>query len=236
MFFFFFFFCFFCRRSFSISFLRIRPIILFWHSLGYSWYIMQNILNNFLCYAFSFALMSAILANIIAMMRWCNFLRGRRGLSCEPNNQLNVCTTSVTEGEVGTVKNVLSPPVIHFKAQVLMWSLFPVFGVQSFGDVSPYVCSLYFLFGLGCWVATFLGIAAHSVSHLFLMYFVCCDFGYFPYWFWGRDLPSDCSSSCSLLFSLFLHWQELRRGARSKYTSIIINVKKDKHDDFCMVI
>ena len=29
-----------------------------------------------------------------------------RGLSCEPNNQLNVCTTSVTEGEVGTVKHV----------------------------------------------------------------------------------------------------------------------------------
>ena len=29
-----------------------------------------------------------------------------RGWSCEPNNQLNVCTTSVTEGEVGPVKLV----------------------------------------------------------------------------------------------------------------------------------
>ena len=29
-----------------------------------------------------------------------------RGLSCEPINQLNVCTTSVTEGEVGSVKLV----------------------------------------------------------------------------------------------------------------------------------
>ena len=27
-------------------------------------------------------------------------------LSCEPNNQLNVCTTSVTEGEVARVKLV----------------------------------------------------------------------------------------------------------------------------------
>ena len=26
--------------------------------------------------------------------------------SCEPNNQLNVCTTSVTEGEVARVKQV----------------------------------------------------------------------------------------------------------------------------------
>ena len=34
-------------------------------------------------------------------------IRGRvRGWSCEPNNQLNVCTTSVTEGEVGPVKLV----------------------------------------------------------------------------------------------------------------------------------
>ena len=29
-----------------------------------------------------------------------------RGWSCEPNNQLNVCTTSVTEGEVAGVKIV----------------------------------------------------------------------------------------------------------------------------------
>ena len=29
-----------------------------------------------------------------------------RGLSCEPNNQLNVFTTSETEGEVGAVKLV----------------------------------------------------------------------------------------------------------------------------------
>ena len=28
------------------------------------------------------------------------------GRSCEPNNQLNVCTTSVTEGEVARVKLV----------------------------------------------------------------------------------------------------------------------------------
>ena len=28
-------------------------------------------------------------------------------------------------------------------------------------------------------------------------------FIYFPLWFWGRGLPFDCSSSCSLLFYYF---------------------------------
>ena len=32
-----------------------------------------------------------------------------RGWSCEPNNQLNVCTTSVTEGEAVGVKLVEAP-------------------------------------------------------------------------------------------------------------------------------
>ena len=34
------------------------------------------------------------------------------------------------------------------KAVVLMWSLFPV--LESKFRFSPYVCSLYFKFGLGC--------------------------------------------------------------------------------------
>ena len=46
------------------------------------------------------------------------------------NNQLNVYTTSVTEGEVACVKLVLSPPKYFItdrsKAMVLMWSLLPV--------------------------------------------------------------------------------------------------------------
>ena len=37
-----------------------------------------------------------------------------------------------------------------------------------------------------------------------------CDFGYFPFWFWGWDLPSDCSSSCSLLFHYFYQSHKLR--------------------------
>ena len=28
-------------------------------------------------------------------------------------------------------------------------------------------------------------------------------FGYFPFWFWEQDLPSDCSSSCSVLSHIF---------------------------------
>ena len=44
-------------------------------------------------------------------------------------NQLNVCTTSVTEGEVGPVKLVLGPQSFitdRSKVVVLMWSLLAV--------------------------------------------------------------------------------------------------------------
>ena len=44
---------------------------------------------------------SCLSRNLIVKIR-----RRVRGWSCEPNNQLNVCTTSVTEGEVGPVKLV----------------------------------------------------------------------------------------------------------------------------------
>ena len=97
-----------------------------------------------------------------------------RVLSCEPNSQLNVCTTSVTEDEVGAVTS-LSPQ--HFitdrsKAVVPMWYSVACVWCQSFGNVSPYVCYYTFLFDLGCWVTTFWEIAAHSVGHFFSLYFV----------------------------------------------------------------
>ena len=56
------------------------------------------------------------LNNTVSLDRWpTRTLRTRlciyahiynSGWSCEPNNQLNVCTTSVTEGEVAGVKLV----------------------------------------------------------------------------------------------------------------------------------
>ena len=55
-----------------------------------------------------------------------------------------------------------------------------LFWCQSFGDLSPYVCSLYFYFSFGCSVATFWEIAAHSVGHLYLLYFVYLCFYLFP--------------------------------------------------------
>ena len=42
--------------------------------------------------------------NIACKFKGCKFKA--RGWSCEPNNHINVCTTSVTEGEVGAVKLV----------------------------------------------------------------------------------------------------------------------------------
>ena len=50
--------------------------------------------------------------------------------------------------------------------------LYCLFWCQSFGDVSPYVCSLYFEFGLGCRAATFWEIVARLVGHLFPLSFV----------------------------------------------------------------
>ena len=35
-----------------------------------------------------------------------------------------------------------------------------------------------------------------------------CGFGYFPFWFWERDLSSDFSSSCSLLSHYFCNTQK----------------------------
>ena len=48
---------------------------------------------------------------------------------CEPNDQLNVCTTSVTEGEVAGVKLVKAPQLFitdRSKGVVLVWSLLAV--------------------------------------------------------------------------------------------------------------
>ena len=50
-------------------------------------------------------------------------------------------------------KTCLSPPVIHywsFQCGGFVVGLCCLFWCQSFGDVSPYVCSYHFQFGLGC--------------------------------------------------------------------------------------
>ena len=55
-------------------------------------------------------------------------------MSCEPNNQLNICTTSVTEGEVArTDKTSLSPQEFvtdRSRAVVLTWFSVACFGVR----------------------------------------------------------------------------------------------------------
>ena len=56
-----------------------------------------------------------------------------------------------------------------------------LFCCQSFGDVSPYVCSLYFVFGLGFSVATFWEIAARSGGHMFPLSFVYLSFLFISY-------------------------------------------------------
>ena len=46
-----------------------------------------------------------------------------------------------------------------------------LFRCQSIDGVSPYVCSDYFVFGLGCLVAIFWGKAALSLDDMFSLYF-----------------------------------------------------------------
>ena len=56
-----------------------------------------------------------------------------RGLSCEPNNQLDVCTTSATEGEVARIKLFkLSKEFVtdRSKAVVLTWFSVACVGVR----------------------------------------------------------------------------------------------------------
>ena len=45
-------------------------------------------------------------------------------------------------------------------------------------------------------MATFRESAAHSLDHMFSLYF---DYFYFPFWFRGRDFGSDCSGFCILV-------------------------------------
>ena len=55
-------------------------------------------------------------------------------MSCEPNNQLNVCTTSVTEGEVARKKTSLGPQEFvtdRSKAVFLTWLSVACFGVRG---------------------------------------------------------------------------------------------------------
>ena len=60
----------------------------------------------------------------------------------------------------GAVKHVYASSNLLLVVPVVV--LLPVFGVS---------CADYFHFGLGCWKATFWEIAAHSVYHMFSVYF-----------------------------------------------------------------
>ena len=82
--------------------------------------------------------------------------------------------TSETEGEVRPVKLVEAAP--HYfitdrtKAVVMLWSSVACFDVRI--SVTFHLIFVFiFQFGLGCCVATFLDKAAHSVDHIFSLYF-----------------------------------------------------------------
>ena len=76
--------------------------------------------------------------------------------------------------------------------------LYCLFWCQSFGAVPPYVYSYYFSSAcvaewapFGKELLTLLTICSHCILTI-------CNFSYFPFWFCGLDLGSDCISSWSL--------------------------------------
>ena len=99
------------------------------------------------------------------------------------------------------------------------------FWCQSFGDVSPYVCSCYFSSvcvaeGNSC---------PHSVTQLticFLCILTICNFFNFPFWFGGLDLGSDCFSSWSL--HTFYFYQNVKMHGKLR---ICVNVEQNQDQD-----
>ena len=65
---------------------------------------------------------------------------------------------------------------------------------QSFGDVSS-MCFNIILVRFRFQSGNLWEIAAHSVDHMFSLYFDCFNSSYFPFWFLWLDLGSDYFSS-----------------------------------------
>ena len=61
----------------------------------------------------------------------------------------------------------------------MFWFSVTCFWFQNFGDVSPYVCSYYFSSVLVAGWPSF-GVAAHSVDHMFALYFDYLYYCLFP--------------------------------------------------------
>ena len=63
-------------------------------------------------------------------------------------------TNLETEDEVGTVNLVKTHTVNNYRplqgSVVLLWFSVSRFWYQGFSDISPYLCSYYFYFWLGC--------------------------------------------------------------------------------------
>ena len=79
-------------------------------------------------------------------------------VSCEPNNQLNICTTSVTESEAGSFKYVypIPPPKLFItdrsNAVVLMWFSVAWFGGKVSVMFHLMILFVHYIFGSG-WVS-----------------------------------------------------------------------------------
>ena len=96
-----------------------------------------------------------------------------------------------------STKSLISLNLFTFPLKIPIYFIWPLnltyinynthrylFWCQSFGDDSPYVCSLFFKFCLDCWGATLLEIAAHTIDHLFSVSFgPFVLFNHFSFWF-----------------------------------------------------
>ena len=96
-----------------------------------------------------------------------------------------------------------------------MWFSVVCFWCQSFGDVFT-LCMFIMLIVRFELLSDHLLVNSCPLGWPFVLIVFCLFviFCYFPFWFWERDLPFDCFSSCSLLshYVCLLTWAEGSQG------------------------
>ena len=120
--------------------------------------------------------------------------------SFRSSNPLSNLLSRVSEAPVFCISMSTS---LSVSALVLMWSLLAVL-VSDFRCCFTLCLFIILLVQFGLLSGHLLGNSCPLGKQFVLLVF--CLFViliYFPLWFWERDLPFDCSISCSLLFCCY---------------------------------
>ena len=128
-------------------------------------------------------LLSPRLCFFIVFKRDLFVYRDDSGLSCEPNNQLNVYTTSETEGEVVHVKLVQAPSNSLLTVQGGSFVVVPCCLFLVSVSVTFHLMNVHIIFS-SVWVAEWLPFRKQLLTRLTicsLCILTICNFSYFPF-------------------------------------------------------